>query len=200
MKNKKFLKSTLAVACVCSMLITSFLPVQATNASNSDNHDYLTESSTVEMVTESNQLVDEILVNDNTFSISKESKNQNTVKSNATGTLSLSQMTMGLKESYTLIPRFGSKHTWKSSNNKVAIVNNEGQVTALAVGSATITCTASNGTVATCLVAIRENPSSMTLDTDNLVLGVGETHDYASTVNAGAGAFYRGYASIGTAM
>ncbi|MEE1155430.1 MAG: Ig-like domain-containing protein [Acutalibacteraceae bacterium] len=195
MKNKKFLKSTLAVACVCSMLITSFLPVQATNASNSDNHDYLTESSTVEMVTESNQLVDEILVNDNTFSISKESKNQNTVKSNATGTLSLSQMTMGLKESYTLIPRFGSKHTWKSSNNKVAIVNNEGQVTALAVGSATITCTASNGTVATCLVAIRENPTSMTLDTDSLVLGVGETHDYASTVNAGAGAFYRGYAS-----
>ncbi len=44
--------------------------------------------------------------------------------------------------------------TWSSSNNNVAVVDTEGNVTAKAAGSATITATSVNGKTATCTVSV----------------------------------------------
>ncbi len=198
MLKQKFLKKTLAVACACTLLVTTFIPAEAVDYS-------ISEESTVTATTDATELSVEKATepvdkqnetpSSNTFVVTKGSKNDAVVQSSATGTISPSSMTMGLTETYTLTPKFGSQHTWKSSDSSIAKVDSNGRVTALKTGSAKITCTASNGTIGTCSVTIRNDPTTMKLDTSNLVLGVGEKHDYSSTVNSGAGAFYRGYAS-----
>ena len=73
--------------------------------------------------------------------------------------------------------------TWKSSNNSVVSVNSEGEVTALGVGSATITCTAHNGVSAQCEVTV--NPvlmSSITLNETNAEMIVGENLQLQATI------------------
>ncbi|EHJ02118.1 Ig domain protein group 2 domain protein [Clostridium sp. DL-VIII] len=77
--------------------------------------------------------------------------------------------------------------TWKSSNTKVATVDANGKLTAVGAGSATITCTASDGSgkYATCVVTVT-NPltkvTSVTLNTTNLNWTVGKTGTFTATV------------------
>jgi len=52
--------------------------------------------------------------------------------------------------------------TWASSNNKVATVNSAGKVTAKKTGSAKITATSEDGSVATCAVVVKKNEYSET--------------------------------------
>ena len=47
--------------------------------------------------------------------------------------------------------------TWKSSNNKVATVSSDGNVTGKKAGSAKITATTENGQVLTCTVSVKKN-------------------------------------------
>lgn len=65
--------------------------------------------------------------------------------------------------------------TWKSSNTSVATVNSSGKVTAKTVGTANITCTATNGVSATCKVTV----------TPILVTGV-SLNKTSATVNCGS--------------
>ena len=73
--------------------------------------------------------------------------------------------------------------TWSSSNTSVATVSNEGVITALAVGTTTITCTAHNGVFAQCEVTV--NPvvvSGITLNETEAELTVGEKLQMEATI------------------
>lgn len=63
--------------------------------------------------------------------------------------------------------------TWTSSNEKVATVNANGKVTAVAAGKATITAKAANGKKVTCKVTVK-NPA-VTLTTKKATVKVGST-------------------------
>ena len=69
--------------------------------------------------------------------------------------------------------------TWTSSKETVATVDNDGNVTAVAVGSATITATASNGVTASCIVTVHNNITQINISTmpTKTVYEVGETLD-----------------------
>ncbi len=66
---------------------------------------------------------------------------------------------------------------WKSSNTRVATVNQSGQVTALAKGKATITATAADGSgkKATCTVNVYDPVTAITLTPSTGTLALGKT-------------------------
>jgi len=69
--------------------------------------------------------------------------------------------------------------TWKSSNTKVATVTSEGKVTAVKVGTATITCTSVvSGTKATCKVTVGD----ITLDKTETTILKGKTMTLTPTL------------------
>ena len=76
--------------------------------------------------------------------------------------------------------------SWKSSDASVASVDNNGKVSAVKAGSATITVTTSDGgKTATCSVTVTSKTVSVTgvkLDKSNLELKTGETAQLAATV------------------
>ncbi|EHJ02117.1 Ig domain protein group 2 domain protein [Clostridium sp. DL-VIII] len=88
----------------------------------------------------------------------------------------------------TILPRNANNQsvTWKSSNTKVATVSSSGKLTAVGVGSATITCTASDGSgkYATCKVTVTKptKVTSVKLNTNNLNWTVGKTGTFTATV------------------
>ncbi len=53
--------------------------------------------------------------------------------------------------------------TWKSSDEKVAVVDENGNVTTISSGTTTITVTAKNGKSASCKVTVRENSGDFTI-------------------------------------
>ena len=60
--------------------------------------------------------------------------------------LSVSLTAVSYKASAPTVPVYGEDYAWKSSNTKVATVDEDGIVKAVGLGSATITCTAKDGT------------------------------------------------------
>ncbi len=75
------------------------------------------------------------------------------------------------------------KVTWKSSDTKVATVDANGKVTAVAPGSATITVTTEDGNkTATCVVSVAGAVSGVTLDKTELALKVDESAVLKATV------------------
>lgn len=74
---------------------------------------------------------------------------------------------------------------WSSDNESVATVDNNGTVTAITIGSATITASSSNGKTAVCKVTVASNiilVSSIVLDKENAELKVGESITLYATV------------------
>ena len=65
--------------------------------------------------------------------------------------------------------------TWKSSNTKVATVTSSGKVTAVNSGTADITGTTSNGKTAKCSVTVYGSPTSLSLSSSQMSLGLNET-------------------------
>lgn len=55
----------------------------------------------------------------------------------------------------------GKSVTWKTDNSKVAKVNSNGKITAVGLGSTTITATTSNGKSATCKVIVIQDPANI---------------------------------------
>lgn len=77
---------------------------------------------------------------------------------------------------------------------ETAEVSENGVITARQEGTATITC--SCGELSdSCVVTVCPSAASLTLNKSELTLGVGETYDLNSHVNAGAAAYYRAYSS-----
>ena len=77
----------------------------------------------------------------------------------------------------TILPETTSDKTvtWTSSDSHIATVNTKGLVTAVSVGTATITATSSNGLTASCNVSVTEiSPSSIELNIKDMVLFVGQ--------------------------
>lgn len=66
--------------------------------------------------------------------------------------------------------------TWKSSDEAIATVDADGKVTAVAVGKATITATATSGVFAECAITVIETPAeSISLDCGDATIRVNET-------------------------
>ena len=75
--------------------------------------------------------------------------------------------------------------TWKSSNEKVAKVDNAGKVTAVAPGKATITVTAADGSgkTATCTVTVPQPVTGITLDKEAVTTARGTAITLNATVS-----------------
>jgi uncharacterized protein YjdB len=73
--------------------------------------------------------------------------------------------------------------TWESTAPAIATVDANGKVTAVSVGVATITATASDGSkTATCEVAVTQPVSSITLSDETLALMIGQETTLTATV------------------
>ena len=72
--------------------------------------------------------------------------------------------------------------TWHSPDTSIATVGNDGTVTAVNVGTATITAWAS-GFTATCAITVKLNVHSITLEPEFLSLIVGTTENLATSVD-----------------
>ena len=72
--------------------------------------------------------------------------------------------------------------TWGSSDPDVATVSDDGLVTAVKAGTATITAALADGKEATCAVTVREE-TSISLNKTETTLTVGETEQLEATVN-----------------
>ena len=86
--------------------------------------------------------------------------------------------------------------SFTSSNEKVATVDGEGNVTALSGGKATITVSTYNEKTATCEVYVLggKAPTTLSLNVPVVDIQVGETFRLAPSVDEGSDAFYK-YAS-----
>lgn len=65
--------------------------------------------------------------------------------------------------------------SWASSNPAAATVDENGVVTALALGDAVITVTTHNGKTASCAVSVRTPPTAIRLEQSEITLGVKQT-------------------------
>ena len=65
--------------------------------------------------------------------------------------------------------------TWSSSNTSIVTVDNNGVLTAKAVGNAKITATSSNGKTDSCDVEVQMNPTGITLNKTNIALDLTKT-------------------------
>ena len=101
----------------------------------------------------------------------------------------------GVGENYKLRPNFGanSKKIWSTSNSCVIRVSSDGTIECREPGKAIVCCRALSGTKAIAEFTVKPAPKSIKLDTAAVTLGVGETHDFGSTLNAGAGSYQRHY-------
>ena len=76
--------------------------------------------------------------------------------------------------------------TWSSSNSAVATVDQQGKITAVSEGTATITVTTINNKTATCVVTVEKQEipiESVTLNTEETVLRAGNTTNLTATIN-----------------
>lgn len=89
------------------------------------------------------------------------------------------QLTMPAGTTYQLKPVMPADTrgdvTYYSNDESVAVVDQKGQVTAVAPGTATITGMLVNGVYATCEVEVTPAPTWITLEPEEIKLGVGDT-------------------------
>ena len=108
-------------------------------------------------------------------------------------------ITLGVGESYTLITTIEngdiSQVAFTTSDRKVATVDNNGKITAVGTGTATITANTYNGLKTQCKVTVKKLANSIKLDKTSITLGIGEQYDFSSYVPSGTAAYYRSYYS-----
>lgn len=109
----------------------------------------------------------------------------------AAPTLSVSELTLGVKEKYMLALSGGLDPqsvgaVFSSSNPKVVKVNaSTGALTGKKKGTATITLTA-QGVESACVVTVKKAPKKITLSAKKLTMGVGESAFLGATLTKGA--------------
>lgn len=105
-------------------------------------------------------------------------------------TLDKESIIIGKDESKTIMATIKPKNAinkeleWRSSDENIAIVDNEGNVTATGMGVATITVNSKSNSekVANCLVFVTEEVQKITLDKDNIIIGVNENNLLTATI------------------
>lgn len=110
-------------------------------------------------------------------------------------TLNQSEISLFVGDGYTLTAVVkpddanDEKITWTSSDTKVAVVDEKGNVKTLALGTATITAKTSNDVYQTCTVnVVRKadggnlNEATIVLNTSNLFMNVGDTSQLIETI------------------
>ncbi|MDO4865614.1 MAG: Ig-like domain-containing protein [Clostridia bacterium] len=100
--------------------------------------------------------------------------------------LAANEITLGQEETFALngaMPA-GNPATiaYSSDNAAVAAVSPEGMVTGIAVGSARIKATASDGTYAECLVTVKKKPDAVRFNVAKLTIGKGEISNALSVI------------------
>lgn len=113
--------------------------------------------------------------------------------------LNKNDITFGIGEKYTLVTTVEngdiSQVAFTTSDRKVATVDNNGKITAVGTGTATITANTYNGLKAKCKVTVKKLADSIKLDKTSITLGVGEQYDFSSYVPSGTAAYFRSYYS-----
>ena len=104
--------------------------------------------------------------------------------------LSASEVTLGISETKTLqatvTPDIASKNvTWSSSAPSIVSVVN-GNITALASGTAVITARENSGKTASCAVTVLSAPENVILSKTNLTMGLSETQYITARTNEGS--------------
>lgn len=118
--------------------------------------------------------------------------------------LNKNDITFGIGEKYTLVTTVEngdiSQVAFTTSDRKVATVDNNGKITAVGTGTATITANTYNGLKAKCKVTVKKLADSIKLDKTSITLGVGEQYDFSSSIPKGTAAYFRSYYSDNTAI
>ena len=118
--------------------------------------------------------------------------------------LNKNDITFGIGEKYTLVTTVEngdiSQVAFTTSDRKVATVDNNGKITAVGTGTATITANTYNGLKAKCKVTVKKLADSIKLDKASITLGVGEQYDFSSSIPNGTAAYFRSYYSDNTAI
>lgn len=118
--------------------------------------------------------------------------------------LNKNDITFGIGEKYTLLTTVEngdiSQVAFTTSDRKVATVDNNGKITAVGTGTATITANTYNGLKAKCKVTVKKLADSIKLDKTSITLGVGEQYDFSSSIPNGTAAYFRSYYSDNTAI
>ena len=118
--------------------------------------------------------------------------------------LNKNDITFGIGEKYTLVTTVEngdiSQVAFTTSDRKVATVDNNGKITAVGTGTATITANTYNGLKAKCKVTVKKLADSIKLDKTSITLGVGEQYDFSSSIPNGTAAYFRSYYSDNTAI
>ena len=103
--------------------------------------------------------------------------------------LNISNMTLEMGESSQLVatvyPSYANKTvTWKSSNNAIATVSSNGVVTAVSPGITVITATTTDGSnlTAQCVVTIKQQATSISLNQTEATIYTGNTLQLSATV------------------
>lgn len=112
-----------------------------------------------------------------------------TVKQKATGiSLDVTNLELYVGQLYelkvTVTPATSNDYTltWESSNTTVATVDNNGKVTAVAPGKATITVKTSTGQIASCLVTVKQKATGLQLNYKEKTIVIGESFQIKATV------------------
>ena len=118
--------------------------------------------------------------------------------------LNKNDITFGIGEKYTLVTTVEngdiSQVAFTTSDRKVATVDNNGKITAVGTGTATITANTYNGFKTQCKVTVKKLANSIKLDKTSITLGVGEQYDFSSSIPNGTAAYFRSYYSDNTAI
>ena len=118
--------------------------------------------------------------------------------------LNKNDITFGIGEKYTLVTTVEngdiSQVAFTTSDRKVATVDNNGKITAVGTGTATITANTYNGLKAQCKVTVKKLANSIKLDKTSITLGVGDQYDFSSSIPNGTAAYFRSYYSDNTAI
>lgn len=104
--------------------------------------------------------------------------------------LNVEQASLGVKETLQLVPTNDQNceggYTYASSNKKIAVVDQNGLVTAKKTGSATIRVTSYNGLTIDCAITVGKTPGKVALSEKQLHMGVGQTQKLSAVLSAGS--------------
>ncbi len=80
----------------------------------------------------------------------------------------------------------GYSINWGISSKRIADLDNKGNITAIAKGSAEVFASINTGAYDVCRVTVKDAPKSVTLNKASVTLGIGEAYTLSETTNSGS--------------